>query len=122
LDSNDAAEVAAGGGGDGGGDGTDIGQKVAALLAKRARVQVDLDRLEASGETQLSRTDADARLLTKNGQIVAGYNVQVVVDDKHKLIVASEVTHDGNDTGQLYAMAKAAKEAVGTKTMQVVAD
>ena len=58
-------------------------------------------RLEASGETQLSRTDADARLLTKNGQTVAGYNVQIAVDDKHKLIVASEVVNDGNDTGQL---------------------
>ena len=91
-------------------------------MAKRARAQVDLDRLEASGETQVSRTDADARLLSKSGQTVAGYNVQVAVDDKHKLIVASAVTNDGNDTGQLYEMAKAAKEAVGAETMQVVAD
>jgi len=122
LDSNDAAEAAAPGGADRGGDGTDIGQKVAALMAKRARAQVDLDRLEASGETQVSRTDADARLLSKSGQTVAGYNVQVAVDDKHKLIVASAVTNDGNDTGQLYEMAKAAKEAVGAETKQVVAD
>ena len=124
LDANDAAEAEHSGGGDGGGDGAsgDLAQKVAALMAKHAQTQADLKRLEASGETQVSRTDADARLLTKNGQTVAGYNVQIAVDDKHKLIVASEVVNDGNDTGQLYAMAKAAKEALAVETLQVLAD
>jgi hypothetical protein len=85
-------------------------------------VQADLDRLEESGETQVSRTDPDARLLTKSGQTVAGYNVQIAVDDKHKLIVASEVVNDGNDTGQLHPMAMAAKEALGVDKLQVAAD
>jgi transposase len=124
LEANDAAETERSSGGDdrGSSGGGDIAQKVAALMAKRAQAQADLDRLERSGETQLSRTDADARLLTKTGQTVAGYNVQVAVDDKHKLIVASEVVNDGNDTGQLYKMAKAAKEALGAETLQAVAD
>jgi hypothetical protein len=38
--------------------------------------------LAASGETQLSRTDADARLLSKRGQTLAGYNVQIAVAAK----------------------------------------
>jgi transposase len=125
LDANDAAEVVGSPGSDDrgeGGDGGDLAQKVTALMAKRAQAQADLDQLEASGETQLSRTDADARLLTKNGQTVAGYNVQIAVDDKHKLIVASEVVNDGNDTGQLYRIARAAKEALGAETLQAVAD
>jgi transposase len=124
LDANDAAEAARSPGGDdrGEGGGGDIAQKVAALMAKRAQAQADLDRLEDSGETQLSRTDADARLLTKNGQTVAGYNVQIAVDDKHKLIVASAVVNDGNDTGQLYQMAKAAKDVLGAETLQALAD
>jgi len=124
LDTNDAAEAVHSPDGDdrGGGAGEDIAQKVAALMAKRAQTQADLDRLEASGETQLSRTDADARLLTKNSQTIAGYNVQIAVDDKHKLIVASAVVNDGNDTGQLFAMAKAAKEAFDAETLQAVAD
>ena len=46
-----------------------------------AAPQDDLDRLEESGETQLSLTDPDARLLVKNGQGIAGYNVQAAVDD-----------------------------------------
>jgi transposase len=120
LDANDAAE--AGSSSCGGGDGGEIAQKVAELMAKRAKTQAELKQLEASGESQLSRTDADARLLTKSGQTVAGYNVQAAIDDKHKLIVASEVVNDGNDTGQLYEVAKVAKEALGAETLKAVAD
>jgi transposase len=129
IEDNDAAEANeprkhrtdgpdAGGGGDGG----DIGAKVSALMAKRSRAQTDLDRLEATGETQLSLTDPDARLLVKSGQGVAGYNVQAVIDDKHKLIVASEVVNDSSDVNQLHAMAKAATEALETENLQVLAD
>jgi Transposase DDE domain len=108
---------------DGGGrDGEDVAQKVAALMEKRAKVQAEVARLEESGQTQLSRTDPDARLLSKRGQTVAGYNVQIAVDDKHKLIVASEVVNDGNDSGQLHPMAKAAKEELGSETLTALAD
>jgi hypothetical protein len=85
-------------------------------------VAADLARLEASGETQLSRTDPDARLLTKTGQSVSGYNVQIAVDAAHKLIVAAEAVNDGNDTGQLHAMAQAARAAIGVQTLQAAAD
>jgi hypothetical protein len=106
----------------GGGDGGDIGAKVSALMAKRSRAQADLARLKANGETQLSLTDPDARLLVKNGQGIAGYNVQTAVDDKHNLIVASEVVNDSSDVGQLHAMAKAAKDALEAEALQVLAD
>jgi transposase len=127
LEDNDAAEAKQprnGDHGDGGGsgDGADIGAKVAALMARRSRAQADLARLDESGETQLSLTDPDARLLVKGGQGVAGYNVQAVVDDKHKLIVASEVVNDSSDVHQLHAMARAAKEALDAEALQVLAD
>jgi transposase len=100
----------------------DISQKVTSLMAKRTQLQADLDRVEARGETQLSRTDEDARLLSKNGQVVAGYNVQLAVDEKHKLIVASEVVNDGNDTGQLHSMAMAAKQELQAERLTALAD
>lgn len=123
LEANDTAEAPRASGDKGGdGDGGELTQKVAALMARRAQAQAELEGLEASGETQLSRTDADARLLSKSGQTVAGYNVQIAVDDKHKLIVASEVVNDGNDAGQLEQMAAAAKQALEVTTLQAVAD
>lgn len=119
LDANDAAEASSV---LGTATGEDIGGKMAALVEKRAQIKADLAQLEDSGETQLSQTDPDARLLSKNGQVVAGYNVQIAVDSEHKLIVASEVVNDGNDSGQLHATAVAAKEALGVETLQVTAD
>jgi transposase len=124
LEANDAAEAGCSATDrDGGGSkGEDIAGKVAALVEKRTKVKADLAQLDKSGETQLSRTDKDARLLAKRGQIVAGYNVQIAVDDKHKLIVASEVVNDGNDSGQLHKMAKATKEELGVETLTALAD
>jgi transposase len=129
IEDNDAAEAnepgkdrADGPGAGSGGDGGDIGAKVSALMAKRSRAEADLARLEANGETQLSLTDPDARLLVKNGQAVAGYNVQAAVDDKHKLIVASEVVNDSSDVNQLHPMAKATKEDLAVETLKVLAD
>lgn len=124
LVSNDATEEARSPEGEDGGSrnsGT-IADKLAALIARRTKTKADLDRLKESGETQLSITDADARILSKGGQVVAGYNVQIAVDAKHKLIATSEVVNDGNDTGQLYEVAEAAKQALGVKTLKAVAD
>jgi transposase len=102
--------------------GEGIAQQLAALRQRRGAAEADLARLAESGEGQLSRTDPDARLLAKHGQIVAGYNVQIAVDDKHKLIVASAVVNAGNDTGQLHAMAQRAKGALGVAALTAVAD
>jgi transposase len=125
LEANDSAEAerpAAGPDDGGSAGGKDVGQKVAALMSKRAALKADLAQLEETGQTQLSRTDPDARLLSKNGQVVAGYNVQIAVDDKHGLIPTSEVVNDGNDTGQLSDMAKAAKDELGVETLTALAD
>jgi transposase len=102
LEANDKAEAAAAP--ERPPSGADMAQKLAALRQRRAAAATDLAKLGDSGDGQISRTDPDARLLAKHGQIVSGYNVQIAVDDKHKLIVASEVVNEGNDTGQLYAM------------------
>jgi transposase len=124
LTANDAVEAsqAPAGEDEDGGDGGDPAQKLTALMERRARVAAEMAQLAASGETQVSHTDADARLLSKSGQTLAGYNVQIAVDDQHKLIVASEVVNDGNDSGQLHAMAMAAKEALAVETLTVAAD
>ena len=121
LEANDAADASDAVAHDEGPGGT-IAEKLAALRSRAAQSKAELDRLTASGEGQVSRTDPDARLLSKRGQTLAGYNVQIAVDERHKLIVASEVVNHGNDTGQLHAMARAAKDALEVATLSVVAD
>jgi transposase len=124
LDANDAEEAKqrTGGPGDGSkGDGGDVGEKMKELMARRQRARADLKELETGDKGQLSKTDPNARLLSKGDQTVAGYNVQSVVDDKHMLIVESEVVNR-SDAGHLHTMAKAAKEVLEVESMQVLAD
>ena len=57
----------------------------------------------------------------RHGHQVA-YNAQTVVDAEHKLVVAFELTNDGNDQRQLHPMAVAGREAVAGEAVTVVAD
>ena len=96
--------------------------KLAKLKAQQARKQAQIKQLEDNGETQLARTDPDARALRKAGQQTVGYNVESTVDAKHKLIVHHEVTNDGNDAEQLARQAMAAQAVLGVDQLIAVAD
>jgi transposase len=97
-------------------------KKLTQLRQQQQRNQERLQKLQESGKTQLAEVDEDARLLTKRGQTVAGYNVQTAVDKKHKLLVVCEATQDGNDENQLVPMAKAAKDVLEVEQLEVSAD
>ena len=99
-----------------------VAEKLEQLKARQKKNQERLEKLQASGEKQLGEVDEDARLLSKNGQSVAGYNVQTVVDGKNKLLVTCAATQDGNDTQQLAPMAKQAKQVLGVSELEVVSD
>ena len=100
----------------------DMQDKLKQLRERRAEFEEKQKQLEQSDDTQLSEVDPDARRLKKHGQNVAGYNVQIAVDSKHKLLVACEVTNDGNDLKQLAPMATEAKQALDATSLTVVAD
>jgi hypothetical protein len=51
-----------------------------------------------------------------------GYNVQVAVDAKHKLIVEQQVTNQVVDMGLLTQTAEPAKEVLDVEKIAVVAD
>lgn len=105
--------------------------RVTNLKHKLATVREQMNKLDAierklldTPDHQISLTDPDARSMTSSGRGTGtvGYNVQAAVDAKHHLIVAHEVTNVGNDRGQLSAMAKKAKEALGAEHMTALAD
>jgi transposase len=96
-------------------------EKIAALQEKRAWHAELLAQLDEE-DKQISVTDPDTRRMpTAQGNIV-GYNAQMAVDAKHKLIAASEVTNEVNDYRQLADVALAAQENLGLKQTEVVAD
>ncbi|MDZ7788450.1 MAG: IS1182 family transposase [Halofilum sp. (in: g-proteobacteria)] len=121
LDEADRAEsdTPAPGGDD---DADALRGKLERLRERQAREADRLARLEASGETQLSEVDPDARRLRKNARVVCGYNVQLAVDGRLRLIVDGVATRDGNDRHQLQPMAERAAEALGTSRFTLLAD
>ncbi|CCD92954.1 transposase [Bradyrhizobium sp. ORS 375] len=121
LDTNDAAEAKRPDDGKDGNGGGDVGDRIKELMARRERAQSDLENLDKNDKGQVSKTDPDARLLSKGDQTIAGYNVQSVVDDKNKLIVASEVVNR-SDVRHLHMMAIAAKENLEVSSLQILAD
>lgn len=88
-------------------------------LQKHQKLQQEL---AASGESQVSLTDPDARLMATGKGTDVSYNVQAAVDSKHKLIAAVEVTNACADQGQLAKIAKQAKAALGVEQLTVVGD
>lgn len=101
-----------------------LSRKVEALKKEMGRLKEMEDEVLSAPDQQISLTDPDCRAMTSSGRgkLIVGYNVQAAVDTKNHLIIAHEVTNDGLDSGQLANMAKQAKEALGTETLEVVAD
>lgn len=116
LDEADAAEPAAAPL-----DKAALREKIAALQDKRDWHEELLAQLDDE-QKQISVTDPDTRRMhTANGNVV-GYNAQLAVDAKNKLIAADAVTNDVNDYRQLANVAMEAKENLELKQTEVVAD
>ena len=100
----------------------DVGAALEALKAQKLRLQRQAEELSERGLKQLVETEPEAKLMrTPHGHAVC-YNAQTAVDAGHKLIVAFELTNEGNDYRQLHPIAVQAKQAVGADEVTVVAD
>ena len=97
-------------------------EKIAALRQKRGRYDAMLAKLERTGEDQISLTDPDSRAMAAHTKVGVGYNIQVAVDAKNKLIVEQAVTNQVVDMGLLTETAEPAREILDVETIDVVAD
>jgi transposase len=96
--------------------------KIEKVIKRKEQHKARQKKLEQSGETQISETDGDARLMkTREGSAVC-YNVQMAVDSLNKLIVTTDVTNAVNDSQQLASIAGQAKEELGVEKLEAVAD
>jgi len=103
---------------------TRLKEKLTKLAEEMGRLDGIEVRMQAAPDQQISLTDPDSRSMATSGRGsgVVGYNVQVAVDTEHHLIVTHEVTNVGSDRSQLAHVAKKAKAALQTDTLDAVAD
>ncbi len=99
----------------------ELEQKIALVQERQDWHKELLGQLDAD-QKQISVTDPDTRKMpTAHGTIV-GYNAQMAVDAKHKLIAADDVTNEVTDLHQLAEVALEAKANLELKQAEVVAD
>ena len=122
LDEGDVEDGATGGGA----RTKNLAEKIAALNEKSAAVtKLMLAQLERTGEDQIfaDRSWTKPRAMAAHTKVGVGYNVQVAVDAKNKLIVEQAVTNQVVDMGLLTETSEPAREILGVETsIDVVAD
>src|ERR1700678_1347814 len=96
--------------------------KIKAFRQKRGRYEAMLAQLDRTGEDQISLTDPDSRAMAAHTRVAVGYNAQVAVDAKNKMIVEQAVTNQVVDMGLLTQTAEPARDILGVETIDVVAD
>ncbi|KAF2989290.1 transposase (plasmid) [Methylocystis sp. MJC1] len=117
LDEGDAAES-----GTGGARTKNLAEKIEALRNKRGRYAVRLAEMQRTGEAQVSLTDPDNRAMAAHTKVGVGYNIQVAIDAKNKMIVEQAVTYQVVDMGLLTQTAEPTRAILDIATIDVVAD
>jgi transposase len=100
---------------------TGLAAKIATLQERQDWHKELLAQLDAE-QKQISVTDPDTRKMPTAHGTVVGYNAQMAVDAKHKLIAAADVTNEVTDLHQLASVALEAKANLELSQTEVVAD
>jgi transposase len=100
----------------------ELKEKIEKLKKRRAKYEQIGEKLSKSEDGQVSLTDPDSRLMKSRQGTHSGYNAQIGVDSKHKLIAAEDLSGARSDRGQLTNIATQAKEVLGVSDLNVVAD
>ena len=97
-------------------------ERIRQLHERKGRYAGLKEAMEGNGENQVSLTDPDSRAMAKSPKVDVGYNVQVAVDDQHKLLIIQEVTNAVTDVDRLSSIAIQAKETLRVDHVKEVAD
>lgn len=100
----------------------EVEEKLEKLQERRARYEGYLKELEESGESQMSLTDPDARLMKENNGFGVGYNAQTAVDAESHMIAGFVMTNRPTDHGLMSEVAGEVKDDFGAETLEAVAD
>lgn len=76
--------------------------------------------MKKEGLTQISLTDADARLMKNKNGMDTAYNVQTGVDSEMHLILDYQATNQGTDHELMLPTAEGIKKEAGNEILHVV--
>jgi transposase len=88
----------------------------------RAKVIDILDKLKSEDKNSINATDCDCVKIHSRQGSHAGYNAQTVVDEKHGLIVSSDVVKENFDNRQFAKQVNNANDTLGKKAKAACAD
>jgi transposase len=88
----------------------------------KSRVQDILKELKEQERESINTTDSDCVKVKGRQGIHAGYNGQIVVDEKHGLIVHSDVVNESNDANQFAHQIDQAHQTLGHNCTNACAD
>jgi len=81
----------------------ELEKKIEQKAAQKKKYELLNQQLNESGDSQISISDPDTRLLVKGNKSIVGYNVQSVVDAKNNIPIDYEVTNK-TDSGAMAGM------------------
>lgn len=99
-----------------------MGQELQNQAQLKNKIQGILQELEQNDTTATNTTDPESGRFRKGGPVEAAYNCQIVVDDKHGLIVQNDVTSENNDARQFGPQLQGAHEVLGKPCQTACAD
>lgn len=88
----------------------------------KAKVEAILKELKENNKKSINTIDKDCARMNSVQGSHAGYNVQSVVDEKHGLIVHSDVVSDNNDRKQFVNQINQANKTLGKRCSTACAD
>lgn len=104
--------------------GTQIGlpEELKDKRVLKEKVKAIIEKIKEEERTQLNAVDEDCIKVRGRQGTHAGYNAQIAVDEKHGLIVNSDVVNESNDTKQFSEQVRQANEVLGRKCKTACAD
>jgi transposase len=100
----------------------ELGEQLKDQAELKAKIKSVLKSIEQENKSSINTTDPDCfKVFTRQGYH-AGYNAQTVVDEKHGLIVSSDVADENTDVHQFANQVEQAADALQKKPEAACAD
>jgi len=99
-----------------------INKKILGKKKLKEKIESILNKMEEEKKNKINGTDSGASNYTSRQGTHAGYNAQLVTDDKHGLIVNADVVSENNDLNQFSRQIEQANEVLREKCAVGCAD